>query len=151
MLSSPRESAPQHRLHVGRDVATVALEHRTVCVANLHQYVHLARAREKRAGGQELGENDGRGKLVALRVELAPRDLLGGHVPHLALELALVGATVELSGSRDAEIAQLDRAAAADEDVAGRHVAVDEAERTTLLIGGFVRMSEPTTDGQRDL
>ena len=151
VVSSARERAREHQPDVGRDVATIALEHRDVGVADLHQHVHLARTGKERTRDQELGEHDGRGELIALGVELAPGDLLGGHVPELALELPLVGATVELGRSRDAEIAELHRAAAADQDVAGRHVAMDEPERTALFVGGFVRVREPATDRKRDL
>ena len=66
---------------------------------------------------------------VAPRVELAPDDLLGRHVPELALELPGVGAALDLRRARDAEVGELHRARAIDEHVAGRDVAVHERER----------------------
>jgi hypothetical protein len=65
--------------------------------------------------------------------------------------LALVGATVELGGARDAEIAELDRARATDEDVPRRDVAMYETERAAIVVMCFVCVREASPYRQSDV
>ena len=102
---------------------------REVGVADAHQDVELLAAAEERPQDEHLGEHDAEREEIAPRVELAPDDLLGRHVPELAFELPGVGAPLDLGRARDAEVGELHRARAIDEHVARRHVAVHERER----------------------
>ncbi len=131
--------------------AAGAVDGRHVGVADAQQDVELLAAAEEGAQDEHLGQHDAKGEDVAPRVELAAEHLLGRHVAELALELPGVGAALDLRRARDAEVGQLDRARAVDEDVAGRHVAVHQRQRLALVVARRVRVLEGAQDRERDV
>src|SRR5690606_36181340 len=94
-------------------------------ITDADQDVDVASATEKRPADEHFRQDDPGGELVGLLVQLASEHLLWRHVAELALQLPLLGPSLEGSGSRDAEVAELDRAGSTDEHVARRDVAVD--------------------------
>jgi hypothetical protein len=107
------------------------------------QHLELVAARKQGASSEHFGEQDADGKDVASRIDLGADHLLGRHVTELSLELTRVGAPIERDTANDAEVCELDLAHATDEDVAGRNVAVHEAERPAMFVGRQVRVREP--------
>ncbi len=114
---------------------------------------HLAFAGEEPPAGEHLEQQRAEREDVGTRIDRASPGLLGGHV----LELALERAHLRLRGLGDrlddAEVAELDVAFVADQDVLGRDVAVHEAEGAALEVLLTVRMierrGETRTDQQR--
>ena len=75
---------------------------------------------------------------------------LGRHVRHLALHLAFARAARAPGGLRDAEVEEARDAVRSDDDVLGRDVAVDDAERVPGRIRGVVRGVEAEEHAVRD-
>ncbi len=87
---------------------------------------------EEALAGEHLPEHHAQGPDVAPPIDVLELELLGGHVGVLALHGAQLG-LVELVPRRgDAEIDDAHRAVVEDEEVRGRHVAVDDVHRASV-------------------
>ncbi len=90
----------------------------------------------------------------AAAIDRAAHRLLGRHVADLALELTGIRAAIDERRQKNSEVAELHFAGATDEHVAGRHVAMHDAERAPLLVVRTVseveRAQHFVRDEQRD-
>ena len=148
---SSSASAVEHLSHVVGDAARVAVDGGEVRVANAEQDVELATAGEERANGDQLGEHDADDEEIASTVQLAAHDLLGRHVPQLALQLTRARAPFELGGAGNAEVRELHCTGAIDEHVSGGDVAVDEAKGLPHLVARTVRVLQASQNGERNV
>ncbi len=118
--------------------------------------VEVARAVERPRVGGELVQRHAEREQVGAAVERAAARLLRRHVRDLALELtARRPRQRRLLDARDAEVDELDRAVEADQEVAGRDVAVDEVEpgvrpARVLQIGERARRAVGDRDRDRE-
>ncbi len=100
---------------------------------------------------EHFGQDDACREKITSSVELASDHLLWRHVAELAFELTGVGAPLDLGGAGDAEVGELHRARAIDEDVAGGDVAVHEAQRLAVVVARRVGVLERAQHRQRDV
>jgi len=113
-----------------------------------HREVVLAH--EWAASDGHLVEHDAERPEIAAAIDRLSPALLGGHVRDLALErtdLRLLRATRR---ARDTEVDQLDRTFVADEHVARRHIAVNDAEVLSVGARAGVRVIERGGDAVDD-
>ena len=75
-------------------------------------------------------------------VERLPQELLGGHVAQLALDLSLTRDLHAAARLGDAEVDEVRVAVGSDQNVVGRHVAVDDPKRVAALVVRLVRGME---------
>ncbi len=171
--SSPAPAVPRRplRLEVGEDVGRGRVAPRGVPLERLRDDGRepgrhagarradvrrlLAQARDDAAEGaaglerdgarEHLVEDDADGVEVGPRVDGAAERLLGGEVLHRPDEpLGLRGARVApFPVPGEAEVAELHRAVAAEEDVRGLHVAVNDAEAVEVGEGAEDLAGEP--------
>ena len=152
-----RERLAQHVLDAGRDVVVATQLLADLDVADVDQRLEVGLAEEQALQGERLEQDDAQREDVGAPVDLGADDLLGRHVPELALEHAagrvlaavLVGA-LEV-GACDAEVHDLHGAVVAHQDVRGRHVPMNDVEGPPLGVGGLVRVGEPLADLADDI
>ena len=89
---------------------------------------------------EDFPENHAERVEVAPSIDGLPAGLLGGHVPELALEDALLFR--EEACARDAEVGDFHRAFEGEQDVLRADVAVDDLERLPCLVFLLVRVVE---------
>ena len=98
---------------------------------------------DESAPDEPLPEHDPDRIDVGAPVDHSRRELLGRHVPELALDLAVLGRPVHTERRlRDAEIEHASDAVQAEKDVLRRHVTVDDVEGVAVLAASLVRSLE---------
>ncbi|EAU66450.1 hypothetical protein STIAU_0546 [Stigmatella aurantiaca DW4/3-1] len=96
---------------------------------------------EEVPAGEQLEQDDAQGELIRARLQGEALRELGGGIGQAALPLgALAAQAPGQPGPGHAELQQLHRPVLADEDVVGRHVAVDDAQRAPVLVRERVRV-----------
>ena len=98
---------------------------------------------------EQLVQDDAEREDIGAPVERLAAELLGRHVRDLALERSGAGRARAVGRFGDAEVDHLRGAVAVDEDVVGRDVAVDQAERLSVAVAQIVRVLQ-TGRGLRD-
>ncbi|MBK6529503.1 MAG: hypothetical protein IPF99_07865 [Deltaproteobacteria bacterium] len=120
----------------------------------------LEQQRQRRVGEgrlpqRELVEHGGGGEDVAAGVDGVASHLLGREVRVLALDDAGLRGRRAVGGAREAEVRELHLAVVREQDVGGRDVAVDDAQRLVVGVRGAVRvlqaLAELPGDERRDL
>lgn len=147
-LSSRRESSlgvAAERAHddvvEGRRAGCVLARRGHQVVQDLDEDLRAARV-SKPQSREQLPEDDARAVHVRAPVG-SPVELLGGHVPELALDRAQLRRLVPPGGSGDAEVREACHPVEAHEDVLWGHVAMHDLERQPVLPPGLVRRVEP--------
>ena len=141
-----RERLQDHALdHLG-DVRVDRSRVLDVDVADLLERREVGLALKQALAGQALVKHRADREDVAAAIERQAADLLGRHVPELALEHAGHRARVAGRGLRDAEVDDLDLALVRDEHVLRRAVTVHDLERAAERVPFAVRVVETLED-----
>ena len=112
LVGIARERLEHDRVELGRARLVERRRRHDVALLDLEQRLVLVLAREQRARGEQLVQDDADGPQVAARVEVAAaRDRLGRHVRELALHAAGLRAQLRRLRLRDAEVDDLEVAA----------------------------------------
>ncbi|MEZ4335977.1 MAG: hypothetical protein R3B82_05055 [Sandaracinaceae bacterium] len=141
-----REGLEHDLLELLGDAPIVGRRRHDLDVADLLERGEVALADEEPLTGEQLVEDDADREDVAASIEREPADLLGRHVPELALQDARLGLARLAGRLGDPEVDDLRLAVVADQNVLRGDVAVDEVElaaRRVLLVVGVV---EPLAD-----
>ena len=146
----PREGLHQDRVERRGDVRIHAGSRRDTRRAHLLEHGELGVAAEKLLPRQHLEEDATEGEDVASPVQRPSPGLLRRHIRDLSLQGARLGARDLPGRLRDAEVAQFDVALVGDQDVGGRHVAVDDVQLAPLPLAPAVRVIERRGDLRGD-
>ncbi len=125
----------EHRWDAGHDLGR---RHQRLA-ANRFEHGELAAALEQATARKKLIEHDSERENVTAAVDLPAATLLGRHVFELALELTNLGVRRAIGGFCNSEIEDFDPTGVAHEDVLGRDVAMNQAERSPLGVSKLVR------------
>ena len=134
VLGARREAGQDDALELGVDAGIDVARPRHAALAHRAQRVEVGQVREQAVAGDQLAQQDADREHVAARVDVAVARLLRRDVRELAAHAAVAGRLLGALG--DAEVGELDLAAARQQHVRRRHVAVDEAERLAVGAAG---------------
>ena len=137
-----RERLEHDRLERRRVLGVDRGRRRRILVADLARDDEVVVPAKQPPTQGQLPQDRAQREHVAAAVERLAAALLRRHVRDLALEGAVPGVGLQRGHAGDAEVDQLHAAVVADEDVRGRDVAVDDAERVAvavLLVMGVVQ------------